>query len=257
MNNAAGMVKKNFLIHITMAILCALVTFVGNEYLGSILGAVIFITFVIMQYGDGCDRGERACTLSATMERLASEGKQPDAHMLAQSYKPTRAIAAVLWSSVPLALLAAVNLILADPNSVSENLLGFITRIVFLPAAWLSRLMTTLVGADYTGTMNAGASVVSTMNIQGGIDIVAAANGVKGITEYCFAYDLHYLTWLRVMYIPIAFASPVAMMIGYLQGPKLRVKKLAEIEKGTRRKRKKLKVFGSKPKQPRSQRPEV
>ncbi len=256
MNNAAGMVKKNYLIHITMAILCALVTFVGNEYVGSALGAVIFITFIIMQYGDGCDRGERACTLTSTMERLTSEGKQPDAHMLAQSYKPKRAVVALLWSSVPLALLALANLILADPNSVAESLLGFITRIAFLPAAWLSRLMTTLVGADYTGAMTAGASVVSTMDIQGGIDIIAAANGVKGVSEYCFAYDLHYLTWLRVLFIPIAFASPVAMMIGYLQGPKLRLKKLAEIEKGTRRKRKKLKVFG-KPKQPKSQRPEV
>lgn len=255
MNNAAGMIRKNYLIHLTMALLCALVTFVGNEYLGFALGAVIYATFMILQYGDGCDRGERACTLTATMEKMLSEGREPDQKLRSQTFDKANAVKAFLYSSLPLALLAGVNVLLADTSGVGENTLGMITRLAFFPAAWLTRLMTALVGVDYAGALDASNAVFGNLS-RAGFDFPSLLNQLAGIETYAYAYDFHYLTWLRVMYIPISFISPLFMMLGYLQGPKMRLKKLEEIKKGTRRKRKKLKVFG-KPKQPKQMKPQV
>lgn len=70
------------------------------------------------------------------------------------------------------------------------------------------------------------------------------------------AYDLSYLTTMRILYIPAAFLSPLAMMIGYMQGPRMHKKKMDDIAKGSRRKKKKLKVFG-RARQPKQVKPEV
>ena len=255
MNNAWGMVKKNLLTHLTMGVLCALVTFVGNAWLGTAFGALIYVTFLILQYGDGCDRGARACTLRDTIGKMKNDGKTPDDRMLAQTYNPACAVKAFLISSLPLALLALVNLILANPDAVSETVLGTVTRIVFFPAAWITRLFTEKVGIDLSGALKAADGIFASL-ARSGVDFETALRNLSGIGEYAAAYDLQYLTVMRAMYIPAAFLSPLAMMIGYLRGPRLREKELADIAKGTRRKAKKLKVFG-KAKQKKQIKPEV
>lgn len=255
MNNTWGMVKKNILTHLTMGVLCALVTFVGNAWIGTGLGALIYVTFLIMQYGDGCDRGERACTLRDTVSKMKKDGKTPDDRMLSQVYNPSIAVKAFLISSVPLALLALVNLICANPNSVSETILGTVTRIVFFPAAWITRLFTEKVGIDLSGALKAADGVFASL-ARSGVELKTALSNLSGIGDYAVAYDLFYLTVMRALYIPVAFSVPLAMMIGYLRGPKMREKQLADIAKGTRRKAKKLKVFG-KPKQKKQIKPEV
>ena len=255
MNNTWGMVKKNLLTHLTMGVLCALVTFVGNAWLGTALGAIIYFTFLILQYGDGCDRGERACTLRDTIEKMKKDGKTPDERMLAQTFDRSFAAKAFVISSLPFALLAIVNLICANPNTVSETALGTVTRIVFFPAAWITRLFTEKVGIDLTGAIQAADGVFASVT-RAGVALETALRNLSGIGEYAVAYDLGYLTVMRALYIPAAFLSPLFMMIGYLRGPKLREKQLADIAKGTRKKAKKLKVFG-KPKQKKQIRPEV
>ena len=256
MNNAWGMVKKNLTIHITSGVLCALVSFVGNAWLGCILGLAIYVTFLVMQYADGCDRGERACTMQATVNKLQSEGKTAEERMLKQTYRPANAVKAFLITSIPFAVLAAVNLILANPDRVSENIFGTVTRILFFPAAWATRLMTELVNVDFSGAIRAADAVMSGIG-RAGVGFKTILTNMAGVDVFAVAYDLHYLTIMRVIFIPVAFLSPLAMMIGYFQGPRMRAKKLKEIEEGSRRKRKKLKVFNKKPRQPKQIKPEV
>lgn len=258
MNNTASMIKKNYTMHLTMMILCAMVSFVGNEILGFIFGILIYAIFVILQYGDGADRGERACTLSATVEKLQSEGKNVDPQMLTQTFNKKRALISVLASSLPFAILALVSLILADPNSVSENVLGTITRVVFLPLAWLNRLLTSLVGWDLDGLWMSGSAVIGTMESFGeGVELLNVSDAVAGIGVYAKSYDVFYITLLRAAFVVFSFVPPLAQAIGYLQGPKFRQKKLEDIAKGTRKKRKKLKVFQNRSAQPRHRKPEV
>jgi len=257
MNNVWGMVKRNITTHLTIGILCALIAFVGNMWIGFALGAFIYFAFLVIQYADGCDRGERACTLRDTVEKIKKEGKQPDDTMLKQVYNPSMAVKAFLITALPLCALAVINLLLADPEAVNETTLGTITRIVFFPAAWLTRLFTEMVGMDYTGVIKATNSVVGAIG-RTGINYQAAIESLSGVTTYAVAYDLYYLTIMRVCYIVISFLAPAAMMLGYMRGPKLREQRLKEIAKGTRRKAKKLKVFGSsKPRERKQAKPEV
>ena len=92
MNNTWGMVKKNIVVHLTAALLVALVAFVGSAWLGCLLGAAVYFAFLVMQYADGADRGERACTMTATIQRLEAEGKQADDRMKKQVYAPVNAV---------------------------------------------------------------------------------------------------------------------------------------------------------------------
>ncbi|MBQ3079958.1 MAG: hypothetical protein IJC48_08195 [Clostridia bacterium] len=255
MNNALSMIKKNYVMHIVMAVLCVMVSFVGNLWLGMVLGIAIYAIYLVMQFGDGADRGERACTMTATVEKIQSEGRKPDDRMTKQMFSKKTAIFAFIWSSAPFFLLAVVNLILADPNSVNENTLGIVTRVVNLPVAWLTRIFTTMVGVDYTGALNAGETVFSSIT-HAGLDFSAMIKSASEFTVYSTAYDLHYLTYMRICFIPLSFLPSLAMLIGYLQGPRYRRKKLIEIQKGTRKKKKKLKVF-NKTREPRRMKPEV
>lgn len=258
MNDTKSMILKNYTMHLTLMVLCMMVSFVGNEIVGAIFGVLIYATCTILQYGDGADRGERACTLNATIEKLRSEGKNVDENLLKQTFSKKRALTSFLASSLPFALLAIVNIIFADSTSVSENMLGTITRIVFLPLAWLNRLLGSLVGWDLTGLWQSGSAVYDTFGAFGkGLDLSLVSNAVSGIGAYAVAYDLYYITILRIAFVVFSFVLPAAQTIGYLQGPKFREKKLEEIAKGTRKKRKKLKVFQTRNTKPRIRKPEV
>lgn len=255
MNNTWGMVKKNIVVHLTAALLVALVAFVGSAWLGCLLGAAVYFAFLVMQYADGADRGERACTMTATIQRLEAEGKQADDRMKKQVYAPVNAVKAFLITALPLAALAVVNLLLADPNAVGETVIGAVTRIVFFPVAWLTRLLAGMVGVDYAGAEAAATTVFGALN-RGGIDFAGLVGKLSEVQTYAVAYDLSYLTTMRILYIPAAFLSPLAMMIGYMQGPRMHKKKMDDIAKGSRRKKKKLKVFG-RARQPKQVKPEV
>lgn len=255
MNTTWAMIRKNYVMHIVMAVMSVIVSFVGNVWLGCALGMAIYVIYMVMQFTDGADRGERACTLTATIDKIQSEGRQPDDRMLKQKYNRKGALIAFGASALPLLLLAIVNLVLSNPDAVNESILGIITRVVYLPIAWLTRLFSTSVGVDYTGTFDAAAGAFQNIS-HAGVDFAGVINTVAGIGEYSFAYDVHYLTWMRIAYIPFSVLPALAMFIGYLQGPKFREKKLKEIQKGTRKKRKKLKVY-NKTRQPRQIKPEV
>lgn len=241
MNTTKSMVFKNLTMHVTMMVFSLLVSFVGKPAIGIIMGLAVYAVYVFMMYADGADRGERACTLSATIAKLESEGKIVDASMTLQRFEKKKAVKAFIISSLPLFLLAVVNLILATPGSIHENLLGTITRVVFMPCAWITRLFTELVGWNVEGAMELSKDLFAAVEYSG-INFTTVAGLNVSNETLAYAFNAHYITWLRILFIPFSCVPSLAMMIGYLQGPRYRQKKLKEIEEGSRKKRKKLKV---------------
>lgn len=241
MNTTRSMVIKSFTMHITMMLFSAIVSFVGNSVLGILLGLSVYVLYVFMMYGDGADRGEKACSLTHTVNKLEGEGKTVEYSMKKQMYSRKAAVKAFVISSVPFFLLAVVNVIFAEPNSIYENLLGTITRIVFLPCAWITRIFTELVGWNIDGALELSKSVFSTINYSG-MDFMALTAVNQNSAALVYAFDEFYVTILRLLFIPMSFVPSLSMLLGYFAGPKYRLKKMKEIEEGSRKKRKKLKV---------------
>lgn len=254
MNTTRSMVIKCFTMHLTMMLFSLLVSFVGKPIIGIILGIAVYFVYIVMMYAEGADRGERACTLSATVSKLESDGKTIDESMKKQMFDKKKAVSAFIIASLPLFLLALINVILAESGSISENFLGTVTRIVFLPCAWVTRIFNELVGWNIDGVLDLSKAIFSTVDYSG-INFVKAAAASNTSMQLVTAFNAHYITILRLLFIPFSFFPALSMMIGYLRGPKLREKKLKEIEEGSRKKRKKLKV--NKKTKTRVARPEV
>ena len=254
MNTTKSMVIKNFTMYITMMVFSMLVSFVGKPIIGIILGLAVYAVYIFMMYADGAERGERACTLSATVLKLESEGKSVDEKLKKQMFEKKKAIMAFVISSLPLFLLAVVNVIFASNGVIHENFLGTITRIVFMPCAWLTRMFTELVGWNVEGAVEMSRDIFSAIEYSGiSFSKIAEMNAFGN--QMALAYNAHYITYLRLLFIPFSVVPALSMMVGYLRGPVFREKKLKEIEEGTRKKRKKLKV--NKKTKPRVARPEV
>ena len=254
MNTTKSMVIKSLSMHLAMMLFSMLVSFVGKPIIGILMSLAVYIIYVFMMYADGAERGERACTLSATVQKLESEGKNIDDKMRKQMFEKKKAVSAFIIASLPLFLLAVANVIFANHGTISENFLGTITRIVFMPCAWLTRTFTELVGWNVEGAMEFSKNIFATIDYNG-IDFMKVASAVKNTQQLSSAFNAHYITILRLLFIPLSMVPSFAMMIGYLQGPRFRVKKLKEIEEGSRKKRKKLKV--NKKTKTRVARPEV
>ena len=254
MNTTKSMVIKCLTMHLTMMLFSLLVSFVGKPIIGILLGFAVYAVYVFMMYAEGAERGERACSLSATVLKLESEGKIVDEKMKKQMFEKSKAIKAFVIASLPLFLLAVVNVIFAEKGAIHENFIGTITRIVFMPCAWLTRIFTELVGWNIDGVMDFSKNLFSAIEYSG-IDFAKVAEITKNSAQLVTAYNQHFITILRVLFIPLSVVPALSMMIGYLRGPKFREKKLKEIEEGSRKKRKKLKV--NKKTKTRVARPEV
>ncbi|MBR3927843.1 MAG: hypothetical protein IKJ65_02435 [Clostridia bacterium] len=241
MNTTKSMVIKNLTMHLTMMIFSMLVSFVGKPIIGIIMSLAVYFIYIFMMYADGAERGERACTLSATVKKLEDEGKSVDEKMKKQMFEKKKAIKAFVISALPLVLLAVVNVLFAEKSGIHENFLGTITRIVFLPCAWLTRIFTELVGWNIDGALELSRNLFQTIEYSG-INFMTAAETLNNTQPLIVAYNAQYIMILRLLFIPFSVIPASAMMIGYLRGPVFREKKLKEIEEGSRKKRKKLKV---------------
>ncbi len=253
MNTTKSMVIKCLTMHLTMMLFSLLVSFVGKPIIGIILGIAVYFVYIVIMYAEGAERGEKACTLSATVSKLESEGKNVDEKMKKQMFEKSKAIKACIYASLPLFLLALANVIFAENTGVYENFLGTLTRIVFMPCAWLTRTFNELVGWNIDGALDLSKAIFASVDYSG-IDFTKVA-ALKTTAQLVNAYNSHYIMILRLLFIPFSFIPSLSMMVGYLRGPKFREKKLKDIEEGSRKKRKKLKV--NKKTKTRVARPEV
>lgn len=242
----ADMIKKGILMHVVMAIVCAMCSFVGGVTLSVLMGALLYAAYIVVMYGEGCGFGEHACTVRDTVRKLESEGKKPSDDMEKESYDPKKGLIAALVLAAPLVLLALANLLAANPRSAGENLLGVITRVVNLPSAFLTRLCTEAIVTEIDGAKQAAITVLKAFEYDSALDINfdSLATGFRPIIMYGSAVDVSMLTLMRLLFIPSGILPGLSMFIGYLQGPRLREKTVKDMLKGSRKKRKKLKMFG-------------
>lgn len=249
------MIKKGILMHIVMAIVCAMCSFVGGVTLSVIMGAMLYCAYIVVMYGEGCSFGEHACTVRDTAEKLKAENKSVSREMENETYEPKKGLLAMLILAGPLLLLAVINLLLADPASSGENYLGVVTRIINLPSAFMTRLCTERIVTEIEGAKAAAVAVLSAFDY-GKVDTGFLANAMRTIGVYGAAVDVSSLTLMRILFIPMGVLPSLAMFIGYLQGPRLREKTVKDMLKGSHKKKKKLKMFGGN-KQRKTRGPEI
>lgn len=237
-------VKKSILLYFIVGMVCALVSFAGGAAFGITFGLTMYTVYVIMMFGEGGGMGEHGCMIRDSQLKLQAEGKSLDDKTLLGIYNPTKAAITCACIALPLFLVALANLIFADPGAVYENKLGVITRILYLPEAGLTRFCTESIKTDISGAISAGKAAVGVLDY-GSMDFEGMLNATSRIGAYTYATDVSALTIMRILYLPAGLLPYAAYMVGYLQGPRLREKTLKEMMKGSRKKKKKLKVFGN------------
>ena len=249
------MIRKGILLHVAIAIVCLLSVFIGSATFGVIIGACLYLAYVAMMYGEGCQVGEHHCTVSATLERLKSEGKRGDEKLEKNAFDPKKGVmACAVLGGIPL-ILAVVNLIFANNSIMAESPLGIITRLFFAPQAFVTRWCNEAVKTDISG---AAAAAKATLNAfdYGTVDYKKLISDVSQIKVYAFASDMKPLELMRLLYIPLGVLPAIAMLVGYLRGPKLREKTVSDMLKGSRKKQRRMRR-ASRQHQPRQAKPEI
>ena len=195
-----GQALMYFVVLVMLSFMFVMQTVAAPMWIHVGLSLLMLGCYGLMLYGDGAARGERAATLSASIERQKEEGRIIDPDQLPMAFALKSAWIGYGIGVAPLIVVGALNLIFA-PGYLPEqfNPMDLITRVVLMPYQMLYSLLETQM-------------------------------------------DLR--NWLLLVCPLIA---PLCMPLGYMQGPRLRKKKLEMIAKGVKRKRKALKV--NKPRQ--------
>ncbi len=249
------LISKGFLLHVVMIVVCMLVSGIGNLYLAVGLTFLMFVGYVLFMFAEGSQVGEEQCTMTDTVRKIREQGNTPTVQQLKRCFNPQNGLIAAAVLAAPGLILAIVNLITADPASTRTGLIGVITRIWFLPEIFVTRLCTELVKTDMGGAMSAASGVIGAF--KGGrlntSELIQKSAGFKDVFTYVTDYSPIHL--LNILYIPLALIPPLAQLIGYLRGPKLRARTLNDMMKGSNRKLRRMKK--NKTHQPRVQKPEI
>ena len=204
----------------------------GIIWLQSILSLGIIVGFCLLCYNEGGVTGERAVTLSRMLDKRLEEGKKVDLSSDRQRFDKKHALVCFLAVSLPLFLLATANLIVSPRYPAFEEN----TQVSDDPFFYDENSV-----QEEQQEAEPAAQVL-----------------LRVITRLLFAPLLPLYTILekhpRILYaifLPFSFVMPACTAIGYLQGPKIREKKLMDIARGKVRKKRKLLVGQHKgPRQP-------
>ena len=249
------MALKAWLLYAAIGLVSLMAVTVGSLAIGTILGALLYIGFILMVFGEASSEGEHGCSVNETIEKLNQENKPVPNELKKQAYKVSKGIWAALILVAPLVVCAVINLIVADPNSLAEKPMGVVTRIVMSPLMFVTRLCTENLEYDVSGTVKMMNGVLGSVSANG-VSITSLLTAAKQNDQMLIdVIDTHPLTTMRVLFIPGCILPGLALVGGYLCGPKLRKRTLNEMLKGTRKKLRKInKGRGS---HPRSLKPEV
>ncbi len=270
MKPALRMGRQMIMYHIVAMILSLLfISMLGSIlWLQIVLSLLLLLAYGWMLYGDGCARGERAATLSVQMDRQLSEGRAVDAGLASDVFKKSTAWKGYLIGVSITALIAIAN-IAAEPfyppyQPVSEAQMAEIN-------ATMEQAQQMAVQSELAAESGEVAAVDATAAPEPASDSDAEFNatGVAPINwfnvvarvvfmPFLFLYSplQYHAVLLNWLFLALALLVPLAEPIGYLQGPKLRQKKLALIEQGKKRKMRNLKV-NKKPRTPKKPKMEV
>lgn len=263
MKPAFGMGRTMWLYHIVVMLLSLLfVSMLGDAFwLQALLNCVLLFGYGYMLFSDGCVRGERAATLSVQLDNQRTEGRPIAPEQEALTFRKKTAYIGYAIGVLPLLIIALLNLG-AEPfypefKPATDEEIALIEQQ--LNQASSSMLMPELEEgavpekAEPTAETVPAAEATSAEPVNW-FSIVARV----AFSPYLFTYTplMNQPHLLYLLFVAFALAIPVAEPIGYLQGPRLRQKKLEMIQKGKRKKMRNLKV-NNKPNTPKKPKMEV
>ena len=224
------------------------------------VAVLLWISYTWMMYNDGAARGERATTLTASIVKQREEGRPVGNDELENQYNPAVAWKGYALGIAPLIIIAALNIIM-EPHYPPFQPFTEADRLALEEqAALMEQSMPELAmedgevevaepDTDVPMTMpNGDPIIINPYNVT-----ARAAFMPYQVLYRIFENNAILLNWLLLLIPPI---MPLAMPIGYLQGPRLRELKLKMIAAGTKRKRRNLKV-NKKKNQPKGPKMEV
>lgn len=240
------------------------------QWLQVLLNVLLLAGFGALMLNDGGYAGEKAVTLSATLDKQIAEGRTVDPKMDAMRWSVKTGVIGYAVAVLPVLLIALINLAVLPmypqtlvPYEPSEA----ITDAELQAAAYESLLLeegmladaTPAPGTDADAALEADAAPADEAEPAEAVpvnwfNVVARLTFMPFVSLYTLLS--HHLMALFILFVPLSFVMPAFSLAGYLAGPRLRQKKLAEIKKGKRRKMRNLKV-NKKPRKPNQPKPEV
>ncbi|MBQ3760949.1 MAG: hypothetical protein II875_02920 [Clostridia bacterium] len=250
------LIAKGFLLHAVMMIVCLLVSGIGNLYVAVALTFCLYVGYVIFMFAEGAQEGESECAMTDTVKKIRDAGNTPTKEQLAKCFTPMNGIWAFVVLCAPGLILSVLNLITYDPASTQRNLIAIITRFYFLPEIFLTRLCNDLVKTDINGAVQAASFGVTAFR-NASLDPDAMIGGFANLSRiFCVVTDNYApIRLLSILYIPLNFVAPAAMLFGFMKGPKLRAKTLNDMMKGSNKKLRRMRK--QRTHVPRSQKPEI
>lgn len=233
MSTGIRMALKTYVMYLADALLNALFLLWFSDWIipQAIVSLLLLAGFCLMCYNEGGWNGERACTLERSAEKHAAEGKRIHEEMKKQFFSKKHALVCLLAAGIPLCALATANLIAmpgypelavveeAQPSEAESN-------PFYMDEEAIEQAM--------QAQPEDGQSGIAPLRV---------------ITRVCFMPLLPLFSILQynelllgIIFVPFSFLMPACTAIGYLNGPKLREKKIAEIAKGKVRRRRGLLV---------------
>jgi len=221
-------------------------------WLQALLNLVFLAGFALLTFSDAGAAGERAETLRVTLEKRRAEGGAVDAALFKKTYRPATAVIGFWVAALPLLIIALINLASLPAHPESLDPANFTAVATPAPAESVSPDATALPEATPL-------SEATTLSEDAAREV--PFNPFNSFARLVFMpfialYSLliHRLMLLYALMVPLSFFLPAFALSGYLQGPKLRKKKLEAIQKGIRAKKRRQRRELKKPAGPK---PEV
>lgn len=195
--------------------------------LHTILSISLVVGVMALCFNDGGYRGDRACTMGATIERLLKDGRNVDPDMYNKVWNKKVAALMLVFTVIPLMLVAGLNLIFTEPND------DLVTTAVEEPEEVFD-------DSYYVVNNEEGATIAP----------FRVATAIL-FSPFAFAFSIEESTRFY-LYFLFALPVPLSAFAGYMMGPKLHERKIKDMMKGKRKKMKNLKV-NRQPKPPKAE----
>lgn len=267
MKYALGMAGRMLSYHLIAMILGMLfLAGLGENlyWLQVIINVLLLVGYGFLLYSDGGYRGEKAATMTATVAKRREGGQNVDPDMIAQCFNKATAIKGyVLGIALPL-ILAVVNLAVAPMYPTASVSPEQSQRIEQL--------------GEIIAQSQADPEEAERLCGELGVTVEEAQEEYEAFAEEMSKYPINWVNIVtRVAFMPyvavytplagrpdvlnalfvlFSVLAPLAEPIGYLNGPRLRKRKLEAIQKGKRRKMRNLRV-NKKPRPPKKPKMEV
>lgn len=237
MSTGMKMALRTYVMYLADALLCGMFLMWFSDWLvlQTIICLLLLIGFCLMCYNEGGWNGERACTIERSAEKHAAEGKRVHDEMKKQFFNKKHAVTCLLAAGLPLFLIAAANLAASPaypemPPLQEQSVVDTAENPFYFDNEAITEQIEE---RDAMAGNSEGSGIVW-------LRVVARVCFLPLLPLFTILYD--HQTILYIIFVPFSFLMPACTAIGYLNGPKLREKKIEEIARGKVRKRRGLLV---------------